>query len=120
MNWKAPGVDLLPNFWLKNLVALHSPLTAAFNTCIKDPQSTPQWLVTGKSSLLPKNSHTELAKNYRPITCLNTTFKTLTGIIATRIENHLYDNNILAEEQQGGRRGSYGTKQQLLINKSVL
>ena len=71
-------------------------------------------------TLLPKNNQTHLAKNYRPITCLNTTFKTLTGIIATRIENHLYENNILAEEQQGGRRGSYGTKQQLLINKTVL
>ena len=60
------------------------------------------------------------AKNFRPITCLTTTFKTLTGILASRIEKHLLDNNILAEEQQGARRGSYGTKQQLIINKSLL
>ena len=59
------------------------------------------------------------AKNYRPITCLTTTFKSLTGMIANKIERHLHDNNIW-HAQQGARRGSYGTKQQLLINKTLL
>ena len=120
MNWKAPGVDLVPNYWLKNLTHLHPHLSLALNTCIINPESTPVWLVTGKSTLLPKNDKTMFAKNYRPITCLTTTFKTLTGILAVKIEKHLTDNNILAEEQQGARRGSYGTKQQLLINKTLL
>ena len=120
MNWKAPGVDLIPNYWLKNLDGLHASLAESLNKCVIDPAQTPLWLVTGKSTLLPKNNQTMLAKNYRPITCLSTTFKTLTGIIATRIESHLCENNILSQEQQGGRRGSYGTKQQLLINKTVL
>ena len=120
MNWKAPGVDLLPNYWLKNLTSLHGILATSLNACVIDPKTTPLWLVTGKSTLLPKNDQTMKAKNYRPITCLSTTFKTLTGIIASRIEKHLNENNILADEQQGGRRGSYGTKQQLLINKTLL
>ena len=119
MNWKAPGLDLVPNYWLKNLNVLQQPLACALNECVTNPESTPQWLVTGKSTLLPKNEKTVAAKNYRPITCLSTTFKALTGIIATRIERHLNENNILADEQ-GARRACYGTKQQLLINKTLL
>ena len=120
MNWKAPGVDLVPNYWLKNITSLHPELASMLNNCIKSPESTPKWLVTGKSTLLPKNDQTMYAKNYRPITCLTTTFKTLTGIIASKIEKHLRDNNIMDNAQQGAIRGSYGTKQQLLINETLL
>ena len=55
MNWKAPGIDLLPNYWLKNLDALHAPLAKHLNKCVTNPELTPLWLVTGKSTLLPKN-----------------------------------------------------------------
>ena len=44
----------------------------------------------------------------------------MTGILATKIESHLEAHGILAHEQQGGRKGSYGTKKQLIINKMLL
>ena len=120
LNWKAPGIDLVPNYWLKTLTAAHKPLVNALNECVVRPQLLPQWMVTGRTTLLAKNAQTDKAKNFRPITCLTTSWKTLTGMLATRIERHLENNGILAHEQQGGRGGSYGTKQQLIINKTVL
>ena len=99
LNWKSPGIDLVPNYWLKTLDSAHSSLTIALNECVLKPQLLPQWLVTGRTSLLPKNAETNKAKNYRPITCLTTTWKTLTGILATKIEKHLEIYNLLANEQ---------------------
>ena len=119
-NWKAPGVDKIPNYWLKNLPHIHTHLSCAMEKCIESPETIPEWLVTGRTTLLPKNSETSSAKNFRPITCLTTFWKTLTGILATKIERHLKKNDIMSEEQQGAIKGSYGTKKQLVINKTLL
>ena len=61
-----------------------------------------------------------IPSNYRPITCLCTTFKLMTAIIADAIQNHLYKYNLIPEEQKGNRRNSQGTKDQLLIDKMIL
>ena len=57
---------------------------------------------------------------YKPITCLCTTFKVMTAIIADAIQSHLYKYNLIPEEQKGNRRDSWGTKDQLLIDKMIL
>jgi hypothetical protein len=49
----------------------------------------PDWLTTGITYLLPKSGDSKEVRNYRPITCLTTMYKTLTGIIAKRISTHL-------------------------------
>ena len=69
-NWKSPGPDRLPNFRIKQFKNLHKLMAEAYSEIIKDPKQTPDWLVEGATNLLPKN--------YRPIACLPTTFKTLT------------------------------------------
>ncbi|XP_063585774.1 uncharacterized protein LOC134763144 [Penaeus indicus] len=53
---------------------------------ITNPESAPEWLTEGTTYLLPKNQETQNPKNYRPITCLTTTYKILTSIITNRIE----------------------------------
>ena len=47
-------------------------------------------------------------------------WKLLTGVIAEEMYNYLEREKILPEEQKGCRRGSRGTKDQLLIDKTVL
>ena len=61
-----------------------------------------------------------MPSNYRPITCLPTTFKLMTAIIAEAIQNHLEQNSLIPEERKGNRRKSRGTKDQLLIDKMML
>ena len=60
------------------------------------------------------------ADNYRPITCLPLMWKLLTGVIAEEMYNYLEPEKILPEEQKECKRGSHGTKDQLLIDKTVL
>ena len=87
---------------------------------MKDPTLAPKWFCQGITYLLPKSKDTENPKNYRPITCLSTLYKLLTSILAERTYKHMEKQDIFPIERKGCRRGSYGTKDQLLINKMIL
>ena len=118
--WKSPGIDQLTNFWLDALFSTHAQLALKFNSIMTDPTTTPKWFYQGTTYLLAKSTDTVNPKNYRPITCLSTLYKLLTSILTERTYRHLDQQNILPTEQKGCRRGSYGCKDQLLINKMIL
>ena len=58
--------------------------------------------------------------NFTPITCLLLMWKLLTGIISEDMYCFMENENLLPEEQKGCRRKSRGTKDQLLIDKTIL
>ena len=118
--WKSPGTDKVTNFWLNSLSSTHVTLTKLLNDVVESPETSPPWLCQGTTYLLPKSKTTEESKNYRPITCLSTTYKLLTSILSERTYKHLDENDLLPLEQKGCRKGSYGCKDQLLINKMIL
>ena len=119
-NNKAPGPDRITSYWLKNLHTLHEHLLSLLQKAFQNEIEIPAWLVTSMTVLLPKNTDTHQAKNYRPIACLNTTYKLFTGILNTFIEDHCTYNNIITLEQAGGKKGSWGCIDQLLINKMIM
>ena len=119
-NFKTPGIDRIPNFWLKKLEALHPHLADSFDNLVSNQAELPDWLTRGNTSLLPKSHETHLPNKYRPICCLNTTYKLLTGIIADAIYDHLDRGDYLEKEQKGCIRSRFGTKDQLLVNKTIL
>ena len=119
-NWKSPGPDKLPNFWIKQFKSLHEPMAITYSVVINDPQQIPEWLVEGTTNLLPKKEETWIPKNYRPIACLPTTFKILTSVITDRLYNHLENESIMTPEQGGGKKDCYGCKDQLIINNAIL
>ena len=57
-NWKSPGPDRLPSFWIKQFKSLHMPMAEAYSEIIKDPKQTPLWLVEEATNLLPKKEET--------------------------------------------------------------
>lgn len=57
-----------------------STLAMTYNKMIRKHE-IPCWFTKGKTYLLPKNGKTDKAQNYRPLTCLNNVYKTLTKII---------------------------------------
>ena len=118
--WKSPGIDKVPNFWLSELSFSHDLLSKLLTISVDDPTQSPKWLTEGITFLLPKNEDTKNPKNYRPITCLSTTYKILTSILTERTYLFLERHSTLPLEQKGCKRGSYGCKDQLLINKMIL
>ena len=91
-----------------------------FTNILQNPEAAPEWLTEGTTDLLPKSQETQNPQNYRPITCLTTTYKILTSIITERMYTLLEENSILPQEQKGCKRNSYGCKDHFLINKMIL
>ena len=119
-NWKSPGHDGVQGYWIKNLSNLHGNIALQLDRCLQE-NNVPSWMVTGKTILCVK----ELEKgnavaNFRPITCLPLLWRLLTGILAEEMYEHFEQANILPWEQKGCRKGSRGTKDQLLIDKMIV
>ena len=74
----------------------------------------------GTTCLLAKSYGTKDPINYRPITCHSKTYKLLRSVLKDRTYSHLEQNDLFAIEQKGCRFGSYGCKDQLMINKMIL
>ena len=58
MNWKAPDVDCLSNFWLKNMPCCFPLLAESMNNSIENPEHLPDWVVRGRTTLLPMSNKT--------------------------------------------------------------
>ena len=79
-NWSAPGSDKITNVWIKKLTVLHKDLTSALTQIINSEITLPVWLQEGRCVMIPKKESPS-AKDHRPITCLNTTYKAITSVI---------------------------------------
>ena len=119
-NWKGPGPDGVQGYWLKNFIYLHERITFQLDECLQQGYA-PDWMNTGRTFLCLKDPEQgSLVSNFRQITCLPLIRKLLTGVLAEEIYRHLDENQLLSVEQKGGRKGSRGTKDQLLIDKMVI
>ncbi|KAL0901581.1 hypothetical protein ABMA27_006802 [Loxostege sticticalis] len=119
-NWKAAGLDGIQNFWYKKMVVLHAVLAKRVTNLIKGEEELPLFVTKGITHLLPKSRDTSNPSQYRPITCLSTLYKLITSCITFKINKHIEEHGILAEEQKGCRRNHKGCKEQLIIDQTVL
>ena len=119
-HWKAAGPDLVQGYWFKKLPELHPRLQLHLQDCVRQG-NVPEWMVKGRTGLIQKDpTKGAQASNYRPIACLPIMWKLLTGIMGEKLYQHLDVNGLLADEQKGCRKGSRGTKNQLLVDKAIL
>jgi len=91
-----------------------------FQRSLDNTEGIPPWLAQAKTVLLPKNQQTHIAKNYRPIACLNIMYKLYTSCPNSFPCDHCETNSIITPEQAGGRKKVWGTTEQLLLNKTIL
>ena len=83
--------------------------------------NVPEWMVRGRTVLIQKDTAKGAqASNYRPIACLPMMWKLLTGVMGEKLYHHLERNGLLTDEQKGCRKGSRGTKYQLLVDKAIV
>ena len=120
-NWKAPGHDSVQGFWIKKLDKMHERIATQLNEILERTKEIPSWMMYGRTVLCQKDQvKGNSAENFRPITCLPLMWKLLTGIISEDMYCFMENENLLPEEQKGCRRKSRGTKDQLLIDKTIL
>ena len=118
-NNTSPGLDLIVGYWIKNCHSTRKKTFELFKEVSKGEKDLPEWLVKARTTLAAKNEETRNPKNYRPIACENIMMKTYTGTLALLLNEHLNENNIIAPEQAGAKKGMWGCTDQLLINRVV-
>ena len=120
-DWKAPGKDSIQGYWIKKLSSLHEQIVVQINNIFMRDDSLPAWMTHARTVLCQKDPRKGNAvENYHPLTCLPLLWKLLTGVIAEDIYDYLEQAELLPEEQKGCRRGIHRTKDQLLIDKTML
>ena len=104
----------------KKLTVLHKHIASVFETLINEERDIDlQWLVMVETDMIPKEGEWS-AVNHRPITLLNTCYKWLTGILKDKMESHMEKFNMLQCDQRGGRKGTWGVVDNLMIDAMVL
>ena len=120
-NWKAPGHDGVQGFWIKRLDKMHERIATQLNEILEGTKEIPSWMTYGRTVLCQKDPvKRNSVENFRPITCLPLMWKLITGIASEDIYCFMESKNLLPKKQKGCRRKSRGTKDQLLINKTIL
>ena len=119
-NWTSPGIDGIQTYWWKKFRTAQKVLKRAFERAEVDNNMIPQWWPAGRTVLIPKTKELGDVKNYRPITCLNTSYKLMTGLIGKYMRDHAMENEIWDEGQLGGVEGVLGTVDQLLIDVCIM
>ena len=120
-DWKTPGHDDVQGFWIKRLDKMHERIATQLNEVIEGTKEIPSWMTYGRTVLCQKDpAKGNSVENFRQITCLPLMWKLLTGIISEDIYCFMENENLLQEEQKGCRRKSRETKDQLLIDKTML
>ena len=104
----ALGPNKINAYAIKKLPSTHTFLVDAFVDVFENKKPLSDWLVKGKTILLSKTQDTGIGKNYRPIACLNITYKLYTRLLSKFQENHCTTNNIITMEQRGGKKHKWG------------
>ena len=118
-NWTAPGPDGIPGYWLKVFNKTINHLKRMYWEILDQTTDAPSWLVRGRTVLIPKEGCEGKPEQFRPITCLNTSYKLLTGTMSQILTKYVMDKEILPEEQKALRKGRRGCLDALIIDEAA-
>ena len=91
-SWKAPGRDGICGFWWKYFHQAAECLRRAIWAMLRAGgiiDSIPEWLVKGRTVLIPKEGCQGRPEQYWPITCLNTAYKLMTAVTKEVLYEHV-------------------------------
>uniref|UniRef100_A0A914Z562 Reverse transcriptase domain-containing protein n=1 Tax=Panagrolaimus superbus TaxID=310955 RepID=A0A914Z562_9BILA len=116
---KAPGPDGIPAYWWKTFELLEIRMRVALEGIASGEKRPPNWFCQGRVVLLYKKGDANDPGNYRPISCLNTCYKVLTGALTISLLSHCYKEKILNQEQRALRKGEWACFVSHVIDKVV-
>ncbi|KHJ80270.1 reverse transcriptase [Oesophagostomum dentatum] len=121
--WKATGPDGIQGFWWKHLSSARRALIAWCERAMAKPrQMIPSWLCEGRVVLIPKELKGDQSirgpGDFRPIACLNVSYKILTASMSTRILQSVGDR--FPREQIALRKGVWGCTHAQILDQTVI
>lgn len=118
--WKAPGPDGLHTFWWKVFKQAGRALYHLATSCIEKGIGLPSWLTCGRVVLIHKSGSQTDPANYRPIACLNTSYKLITAMLASYLGSLVERLGVLPGEQVAIRKGTWGCTHAMLIDQAIV
>jgi hypothetical protein len=119
--WKACGPDGLQSFWWKVFTVANISLYKLVHHHLTSGAHLPQgWITDGRIVLLYKSGPRSEPSNFRPIACLNTCYKLLTGFVTGYLYEFFATRNVIAEEQRALRKGVWGCTHALLLDQTLI
>jgi hypothetical protein len=107
--WTAPGPDGIQGYWYKVFPKTTSVLKGLVWEIVDGGRRVPGWMVKGRTVMIPKDGNsTGEPDKFRPITCLNTMYKLLTGMLTEVLYEHVMTQGLLPDEQKALRKGRRG------------
>ena len=117
--WKAPGPDKIHGWWHRAFPRMNSLLRDKMWDVMDGLEPMPEWMVRGKTVLIPKEGCSGKADQFRPIACLNTSYKLFTGALANKLSKHVFRLGILPAEQKAFRKETRGCLDALTVDGSI-
>ncbi|CAF1657578.1 unnamed protein product [Adineta ricciae] len=119
--WKASGPDGIQGFWWKSFPSANTYLHKLVYHHLTTGTPLPQgWIANGRTVLLYKAGSRDDPSNFRPITCLNTCYKILTGYIAIYMSRYINERNMLPIEQRALQKNVWGCTHALIVDQTVV
>ena len=119
--WKATGPDGLQGFWWKKFTTANTALYKLVHHHLTSGASLPRgWITDGRIVLLHKSGSRSDPANFRPIACLNTCYKLLTGFVTAYLERYVTERKIIASEQRALQKGVWGCTHALLLDQTLI
>ena len=118
--WKAHGPDGLQGYWWKVFTHANVALYHLVLHHLTTGKSLPQrWITEGRIILIHKSGPRSDPANFRPIACLNTCYKLLTGFVAAYLDKYVREREILPTEQIALRGGVWGCTHALTLDQTL-
>ena len=118
--WKAPGPDGIPNVMWKKLGGASNWVFEWLMEVKRRNRRVPDWLCQGRIVLLPKKARATEPGEFRPIACLNTCYKMITGHLTTWITEHVDAERLMPSSQRALMKGTWGCTHAHLIDRTVI
>lgn len=119
--WKAHGPDKLHGYWWKVFSSANAALYRLIIRHMKSGKTLPQrWITDGRIVLVHKSGSRSDPSNFRPIACLNTCYKLVTGLIAAYLDQYVRERKILYNEQIALRGGVWGCTHAHILDQTLV
>jgi Reverse transcriptase (RNA-dependent DNA polymerase) len=120
-SWKASGPDGIQGFWWKSFPTANAYLYKLARHHLTTGTPLPRgWIANGRTVLIHKAGPKDDPSNFRPITCLNTCYKILTGYVAMYLSRYINERDILPKEQRALQKNIWGCTHALIVDQTVV
>ena len=119
--WKASGPDGLQGFWWKIFASANQALYKLVHHHLTSGAPLPQrWISDGRIVLIHKSGSRSDPSNFRPIACLNTCYKLLTGFVTAYLDQYVTERNLFTGEQRALQKSAWGCTHALLLDQTLI